>query len=175
ELINDVLDISKIEAGQFELAHELFDLAATIRKSVAKVMPLAEKKGLTLNASISPKVGQIIGDRRRVEQIIINLFSNAIKFTERGQVGVECDVQGDQLVTRVLDTGVGIKSEDLERLFQPFRQLDAGISRQHEGTGLGLSICKRLVELMGGSIWVESTWGQGSRFSFSLPLERTHV
>jgi PAS domain S-box-containing protein len=175
ELINDVLDISKIEAGQFELAREPFDVPATIRKSVAKVRPLVEQKGLALTTAISAQVGEIVGDRRRVEQIIINLLSNAIKFTERGQVRVECDVQDDWLVTHVIDTGIGIRPEETEALFQPFRQLDAGITRQHEGTGLGLSICKRLVEMMGGKIWVESEWGQGSRFIFSLPLERTNV
>jgi signal transduction histidine kinase len=170
-----VLDISKIEAGQFELAHEPFDVPATIRKSVEKVMPLAEKKGLTFITTISDQVGTILGDRRRVEQIIINLLSNAVKFTERGEVLVECTVQEDRLVIHVIDTGIGIKPEEKDALFQPFRQLDSGITRQHEGTGLGLSICKRLVELMDGEIGVESAWGQGSRFSVALPHERTHV
>ena len=173
ELINDVLDISKIEAGQFELAREPFDVRATIQKSIEKIMPQAEKKGLTLTAAIAPPVGQIVGDRRRVEQILINLLSNAVKFTERGQVHIECDVEDDRLVTRVTDTGIGIKPEEMDALFQPFRQLDSGITRQHEGTGLGLSICKRLVETMGGKIWVESEWGKGSSFTFTLPLERT--
>jgi signal transduction histidine kinase len=113
------------------------------------------------------------GDRRRVEQIILNLLSNAIKFTERGQVSIECDMINEHLVTRVSDTGIGIKPEEIDALFQPFRQLDSGITRRHEGTGLGLSICKRLVETMGGKIWVESEWGKGSRFTFTLPLERT--
>lgn len=175
ELINDVLDISKIEAGQFELSNEPFDVPATIRKSVEKVMPLAEKKGVTLTTTISDQVGTMLGDRRRVEQIIINLLSNAVKFTERGEVRVECTVQDDRLVIHVIDTGIGIKSEEKDALFQPFRQLDSGITRQHEGTGLGLSICKRLVELMGGEIGVESEWEQGSRFSIALPHERIHV
>jgi signal transduction histidine kinase len=175
ELINDVLDISKIEAGQFELSNEPFDVPATIRKSVEKVMPLAEKKGLTLTTAISDQVRTMPGDRRRVEQIIINLLSNAVKFTEQGEVRVECTVQNDKLIIHVTDTGIGIKPGDTDALFQPFRQLDSGITRQHDGTGLGLSICKRLVELMGGEIGVESEWGQGSRFSVALPYERTRV
>ena len=171
ELINDVLDISKIEAGQFELAREPFDVQATIQKSIEKVTPLAEKKGLALIATIAPSVGQIVGDRRRVEQVLINLLGNAIKFTEQGQVRVECDVEDDRLVACVTDTGIGIKPEEMDALFQPFRQLDSGITRQREGTGLGLSICKRLVEAMGGKIWVESEWGKGSRFTFTLPID----
>ena len=172
ELINDVLDISKIEAGQFELAREPFDMRVTIQKGIEKIMPLAEKKGLALTATITPPIGQIVGDRRRVEQILINLLGNAIKFTEQGQVRIECDVEDNRLVACVTDTGIGIKPEEMDALFQPFRQLDSGITRQREGTGLGLSICKRLVEAMGGKIWVESEWGTGSRFTFTLPIER---
>ncbi len=108
-----------------------------------------------------------------MEQIIINLLNNAVKFTEQGEVCIECDVENGRLVTRVTDTGIGIRSEDLDTLFRPFRQVDSGITRQYEGTGLGLSICKRLVETMGGKIWVESEWGKGSNFNFTLPFERT--
>jgi PAS domain S-box-containing protein len=172
ELINDVLDISKIEAGQFELAQESFDVRASIKNSVEKITPLAEKKSLALDVSIDPSVNEIVGDRRRWEQILINLLSNAVKFTEQGKVSIECVIENDQLVTRVIDTGIGITPEGMDLIFQPFRQLDSGITRQHEGTGLGLSICKRLVETMGGRIWVESDWGKGSCFTFTLPLEK---
>lgn len=172
ELINDVLDISKIEAGQIELAREPFDMRAAIQKSVEKITPLAEKKGLALTVSISPEVGQLTGDRRRVEQILINLLNNAVKFTERGGVHVESAAEEGVLVTRVIDTGIGIQQKDMDTIFKPFRQVDMGITRQYEGTGLGLSICKRLVETMGGRIWVESEWGKGSTFAFALPLER---
>jgi len=175
ELINDVLDISKIEAGQIELARAPFDMRTTIQKSLEKIMPLAEKKGLALTALVAPSVGQITGDRRRVEQILINLLNNAVKFTEQGQVRIECQVDETSLVTRVFDTGIGIRSENMEALFKPFRQVDSGITRQYDGTGLGLSICKRLVETMGGRIWVESEWAKGSTFSFSLPIERMDV
>jgi PAS domain S-box-containing protein len=173
ELINDVLDISKIEAGQIELARDPFDMRKTIQKSLEKIAPLAEKKGLAVTALIAPLVGQIVGDRRRTEQILINLLSNAVKFTERGEVRIESQVEDGWLVTRVMDTGIGIRPKDLDTLFKPFRQVDTGTTRQYEGTGLGLSICKRLVESMGGRIQVESEWGKGSRFAFSLPLERT--
>ncbi len=107
-----------------------------------------------------------------MEQILLNLLSNAVKFTEHGGVHLDCRIEKDALAVRVRDTGIGIKPEDLQALFKPFKQIDAGITRQYEGTGLGLSICKRLVELLGGQIWVESEWGKGSTFAFTLPLQR---
>lgn len=171
DLINDVLDISKIEAGQFELNHDPFDMREALRKSVDKVRPLADDKGLALEVQIGPDVDCVMGDQRRVEQILLNLLSNAIKFTQAGQVSLSCDLQGDRLLTQVTDTGMGISPEQLTELFRPFRQLDTSITRQHEGTGLGLAICKRLVEGMGGSIWVESVPGEGSTFAFTLPVE----
>lgn len=174
ELINDVLDISKIEAGQLELGSETFDMRAALQRSVDKMRPLAEKKGLALHCEIDPALGSLRGDRRRVEQIVLNLLSNAVKFTERGEVGLACRIEDGWLVTRVRDTGIGIRLEDVEKIFQPFRQLETGISRSYEGTGLGLSICKRLVEAMGGKIWVESEAGRGSCFSFTLPLKQEH-
>ena len=175
ELINDVLDISKIEAGQIELARDQFDMRTAIQKSLDKIAPLAAKKGLAVTAVIAPPVGKLVGDRRRVEQILINLLSNAVKFTERGEVRIESRVEGGWLVTRVIDTGIGIRPEDVGTLFKPFRQVDTGTTRQYEGTGLGLSICQRLAERMGGSIQVESEWGKGSRFALCLPLERTRA
>ncbi|MGV8120993.1 MAG: ATP-binding protein [Candidatus Xenobiia bacterium LiM19] len=173
ELINDVLDISKIEAGQIELTWEPFDMKVAIENSLKKIAPMAEKKGLALTSVIVLPVGQVIGDRRKVEQILINLLSNAVKFTERGEVRLESHIEDDWLVTQVVDTGIGISQEDMDTLFKPFRQVDTGISRQYEGTGLGLSICKRLVEAMGGRIQVESERGRGSIFTFTLPLKRT--
>jgi signal transduction histidine kinase len=171
-LINDVLDISKIEAGQMRIAHENFSLGQTIEKAVESARPLAEKKGVDLSFSISPGIETITGDRRRIEQILLNLIGNAIKFTEKGTVKVECEQEDGEVNIRVIDTGIGIKAEDMETIFQAFRQIDSGLTRKYEGTGLGLSICKRLVELMGGKIWVTSVWGSGSTFSLSLPLER---
>ncbi|MFQ5341558.1 MAG: ATP-binding protein [Anaerolineae bacterium] len=176
DLINDILDISRIEAGQLEIACELFDMRASIQKAVRTITPLAEKKGLGLITEVSPEVGQIVSDRRRVEQILINLLNNAVKFTEAGEVRVECRIKDDWLVTRVIDTGIGIKPKDMPRLFEPFQQIDDGLTRRHEGTGLGLSICKRLVEMLGGEIWAESEGaGKGSAFAFTLPARLQRI
>jgi signal transduction histidine kinase len=171
-LINDVLDISKIEAGQLQTVSEPFGMREAVAKVVRTMTPMAERKGLKLVADVSSVVGQITSDRRRVEQILINLVNNAIKFADQGEVRVECEISSDWLVTRVVDTGIGIKPEDMGQLFEAFRQIDTGLARQHEGTGLGLSICKRLVEVLGGEIRVESEWGVGSTFTFTLPIDR---
>jgi signal transduction histidine kinase/ABC-type amino acid transport substrate-binding protein len=182
-LINDVLDISKIEAGELRIAHEAFDIAASIDKVAAIVRPLAEHKTLALEVVRTPGPLMITGDMRRVEQIALNLLTNAIKFTERGRVTLTLELEARYAAdgadrTResrqavrlcIADTGMGIHHEDLELLFQPFRQIDSTLSRQHEGTGLGLAICKRLVALMGGEITVDSEPGRGSRFTVTLP------
>ena len=175
-LINDVLDISKIEAGEMTVSRSPFDLHAAIDNVVAGLTPLAEKKGLLLSTRLAPELGagryQLVNDRRRVQQILINLLSNAIKFTERGAVILEVETSPDArtLCLRVRDSGIGIKPEEIALLFQPFRQLDSGLARRHEGTGLGLVICQRLAEMLGGRIEVESLLGQGSTFSLILPL-----
>ena len=169
-LINDVLDISKIEAGGLELAAEPFDVRQSIERAVQTVTPLAGKKGLALTVEVSPDIGLIIGDQRRVEQILINLINNAIKFTDKGEVRIKSEIVNNRLVTQVIDMGIGIRPEDVGKLFQPFRQVDTGTARRHEGTGLGLAICDRLVSMMGGQIRVESQWGEGSTFTFVLPV-----
>jgi PAS domain S-box-containing protein len=171
-LINDVLDISKIEAGQLQTAYESFDLRSAIEKTAESARPLAAKKGLDLICTVSDEIGTIPGDRRRVEQVLLNLISNAVKFTEKGSVKIECEPEGDAISIRVVDTGIGVKAQDMGTLFQAFRQLDSGMTRKYDGTGLGLSISKRLVELMGGQIRVTSEWGSGSTFGFYLPKER---
>jgi PAS domain S-box-containing protein len=171
DLINDVLDISKIEAGQVKIISKPFDMREAIEKVVQTVTPLAEEKNLALTVDIGPEVGRITSDRRRVEQILINLLNNAVKFTDKGAVRVECQVNDGWLVTRVVDTGIGIKPEDMDKLFQAFRQVDTGLTRRYEGTGLGLSICKKLVKMLGGEIWAESEGlGKGSTFTFTLPI-----
>jgi PAS domain S-box-containing protein len=173
DLINDVLDLSKIEAGQLEVRREPFDLAASIAQVVEIVRPLAEAKGLALSACIDSDVGEIVGDRRRVEQILLNLLQNGLKFTDAGQVELHAERVGGQVRLRVRDSGIGIREEDLASLFQPFSQIDTGLTRQHEGTGLGLAICRRLTHLMGGEITAESEWGRGSTFQVSLPTTPT--
>lgn len=169
-LINDILDISKIEAGQVELTHTQFDMSALIQEVVKTLTPMAETKGLEMIVSISPQVGEIYSDRRRVEQILLNLANNAIKFTEQGEVRIEAQIVDGHLQVSVQDTGIGIKEDGMGSLFQPFRQIGNSRQRRYEGTGLGLNICKRLVDLMGGQIWAESEYGVGSRFTFALPL-----
>ncbi|OPY37077.1 MAG: hybrid sensory histidine kinase BarA [Methanoregula sp. PtaU1.Bin051] len=171
-LINDVLDLSKIEAGQLKIGSEPVDVEGVIRKVANTMKPLAEKKNLVLDADTDPGTGMIRGDSRRLEQILLNLLSNAIKFTGKGHVRISGSRQGDDVIIRVEDTGIGIKKTDLDKLFRPFSQLETGLTRQYEGTGLGLSICRKLAELMGGTIGVESEPGKGSTFTVIFPRDR---
>jgi PAS domain S-box-containing protein len=184
DLISDVLDISKIEAGQMEVRTDPFDLRESVQQVVASIRPMADKKGLGLSLDIDPALRQMNSDRRRVEQILLNLLNNAIKFTEHGGVDLQVRLLPATAATdgaprmarvcmQVRDTGIGIHSDDLQKLFQPFHQIDSGLTRQHEGTGLGLAICRRLSLLLGGDIDASSTWGQGSTFTVTLPLNRT--
>lgn len=170
-LINDVLDISKIEAGQLQVSFEPFDMKAVVEHALLSTRPAAETKGLSLSLSVGPDVNGIVSDRRRVEQILLNLLSNAIKFTEKGGVSVECMKTGDFITISVADTGIGIQEKDMNTLFTAFQQIDSGTTRKYEGTGLGLHICKRLVQLLGGEIYVKSAWGSGTTFGFTLPHE----
>jgi len=171
-LISDVLDISKIEASQLQVNFDLFNLAESIRKVTQSIVPLAEKKGLQLELQIADEVADITSDQRRVEQVLLNLLSNALKFTEQGRITVRVVKQAQEYSVTVTDTGIGIEADQSDHLFKPFYQIDTGLTRKYEGTGLGLSICKRLVELMGGSICLESKPGKGSSFGFRLPVER---
>ena len=173
-LINDVLDISKIEADQLEVYPARFGMQASIEGVLATVAPLCGAKGLTMTTAIDPAIGEILSDRRRVEQILLNLVNNAIKFTERGGVTVTATRSATAIAVHVADSGCGIEADDLATLFTPFRQLDTGLSRKHEGTGLGLAICRRLASLLGGEILVASTVGQGSTFTLSLPAGDSH-
>lgn len=168
-LINDVLDISKIEAGQLTLSETCFELQPSLVKLFGLVAPMAEKKGLMLKMDVSEAPQMVVTDQRRLEQIVLNLLNNALKFTERGEVLLSCHPDGDDVLISVRDTGIGIDSEDLSGLFEPFHQIDSSSTRKHEGTGLGLSICRKLIEKMKGSITVESRLGQGSKFSIRFP------
>jgi len=169
ELINDVLDISKIEAGQLNVAQEAFPLGDSLEKVLKTAQPLADRKGIRLSAEIDPNIGTVTSDRRRVEQILLNLLSNAIKFTEQGFVRLHCSVQGSVIALAVSDSGIGIRPEDMDKLFNAFQQIESGITRKYDGTGLGLSISRKLANLLGGEIRVESEWGKGSTFTFLLP------
>ena len=183
-LINDVLDISKIEAGEFCIADENFDLHDSVLQVINTVRPLADKKGLLLQINLDNELGTTRGDRRRTEQILLNLLSNAIKFTEQGSVALTVEkipgfssergyIAQTAIRFAITDTGIGIRPEDMTALFLPFRQIEAPLSRQHEGTGLGLAICHRLSAMMGGHIEVSSRWQVGSTFSFILPVRMT--
>ena len=169
-LINDVLDISKIEAGQLEVRPAPFDMDAALTKTVATIAPLARKKHIELRLD-APPLGVVVSDQRRVEQVLLNLLNNAVKFTEEGAVTLVARATDDgrELRLSVRDTGIGIPAEEIGNLFKPFRQIDAGSARQHEGTGLGLAICRRLADLLHARLEVESTVGAGSVFHFLLP------
>jgi signal transduction histidine kinase len=169
DLINDVLDISKIEAGQLQIMSELFDLRKSIEKTVQIMLPIAGKKNLRLNFKIGDDISVMRGDQRRVEQIIINLLNNAVKFTDEGEINLHCHTDNNLITLSVVDTGIGIEPENMSIIFDAFRQVDIGITRVQEGTGLGLNITKKLVEMMGGSINVKSELGKGSTFTVILP------
>lgn len=168
-LINDILDISKIQAGQLTLTTASFELKPSLEKVVKMVSPLAKKKGIDFNFKIADNVDKIYTDQRRLEQVILNLISNAIKFTEKGYVALTCSLKDGYYTITVSDTGIGISPEEITEIFKPFHQIDSGLTRKYEGTGLGLSICKQLLDLMGGSIHVESKPGEGSTFVVRLP------
>lgn len=170
-LINDILDLSKIEAGELTFANESFDFVKTVEKVTALIKPMAEEKGLNLVVNTSLPEINLVSDERRVEQILLNLLGNAVKFTNQGSIKIDCRLNRKMLITNIKDTGIGIREEDIDKLFVPFSQIDSGLTRNHEGTGLGLSISKKLVKKLGGSISVKSEFGKGSTFVVSVPLD----
>ena len=170
-ILNDVLDLSKIEAGKLELEEAQFDMAELARGAHAAFTAIANKKGLSFDLAIAPQAqGVYLGDSTRVRQILYNLVSNALKFTEEGEVRVSVAREPDGLKLSVSDTGIGISPDRLAALFQKFEQADASTTRRYGGTGLGLAICRELATLMGGSIEADSTPGQGTIFVVRLPL-----
>ncbi len=173
-LINDVLDISKIEAGQLDLVYTEFNLVHAINKIVSLVKPQADKKGLELRTEHKDMKAIIECDQRRLEQVVLNLLSNALKFTEEGFVAVTTTTHGSNYVISVQDTGIGIAVSELDKLFKPFQQIDSGLTRKYEGSGLGLSICYQLLHLMGGQIVVISEPGKGSTFRAVVPIRRIY-
>jgi signal transduction histidine kinase len=171
-LINDILDLSKIEAGRMELEPTDFDLPSAIDSSLTLVRERAGRRGIALDRQIDERVGMILGDERKVKQVVLNLLSNAIKFTpDGGRIDVRAAVIGGFVEVSVADTGVGIAPEDQERVFEEFRQVGTA-DRKVEGTGLGLALSRKFVELHGGQIWVKSQIDLGSTFTFTLPGPR---
>lgn len=169
-LINDVLDLAKVESGRLELFYETFPLAQTVREAVTTLRGAAEKKGIAIQLNLPPDLGLITADQIRLKQILFNLLSNAVKFTDQGGVSVSAAIEDGQLHLAIADTGIGIRAEDMQRIFVEFSQVDDSHARRHEGTGLGLALSKRLVEAHGGRIWLESRFGEGSVFHVLLPL-----
>ena len=170
-LINDVLDLSKVEAGQVELERAPFSLQDALERGIAMVRERATRDGVQVTLAANPDVDVVAGDERRIRQVIFNLLTNAVKFTPPGgSVAVRAKQVNGEVSVSVADTGRGIAGEDLRRIFEEFQQTEAGIE-QGEGTGLGLALSKRLVELHGGRIWVESVLGSGSTFVFTLPTK----
>ncbi|HUR68757.1 MAG TPA: response regulator [Candidatus Thermoplasmatota archaeon] len=171
QLINDVLDLAKVEAGRMEFRPETFDPKEVLEETLVVVRPLAERKGIEMRVETAPEIATVDLDPVRFKQITYNFVSNAIKFTpERGSVTIRVAAEGpDRIRLEVQDTGVGIRAEDIPKLFHEFSQLDAGMAKHHQGTGLGLALVKRLAEAQGGTVGVQSAPGKGSTFHVILP------
>jgi signal transduction histidine kinase len=170
-LINDILDLAKIEAGRMELDLEDFEVAQAIDNAVVLVRERATRKGLALETALAPGLGEIRGDQRKIKQVLLNLLSNAVKFTpEGGRVEVRAQRADGHVEVSVTDTGIGIAAEDQEAVFEEFRQVGTDYAKKHEGTGLGLTLSRKFVELHGGHIAVKSRPGEGSTFTFTLPV-----
>ena len=169
-LINDVLDLSKIEAGQLTLSLNDYSMPEVVHTVVNSVESLAEEKNLALEVSVSPDLTVGKGDEQRIVQVFLNLVGNAIKFTEKGEVKVKVTSSDSKFFVAVSDTGPGLSTADQQRIFEEFHQADSSSTKKKGGTGLGLAISKKIVAMHGGRIWVESSSGQGSTFWFTLPV-----
>ncbi len=172
QLINDVLDLAKVEAGRIELHPESFPLEKAVREVCSVATPIAQKKNIEIEISVAPELNDVCLDQVKFKQVVYNLLSNALKFTDAGgSVEIQCAPKGmRQFKLSVKDNGIGIKPEALSRLFKEFEQIDSGVSRRHEGTGLGLALTRKIVEMQGGSVSVASEFGKGSTFTVILPM-----
>ena len=169
-LINDILDLSKIEAGRMELEPSAFDLPAALEGCLTLLRERATRHGITLGLTVDEHLGQIVADERKVRQVVLNLLSNAVKFTPQGgRVAINAVRADGATEISVSDTGIGIAAEDQDLIFEEFRQAGGDYTRKREGTGLGLALARKFVELHGGRIWVKSEMGKGSTFTFALP------
>ena len=168
-LVNDILDFSKLQKQQLEIQHKPVDLFQVAENSLALLKPLHREKPIDLQNELTKDLPLVDGDEDRIQQILLNLLGNALKFTESGEVRLSAVIQDGWIELAVADTGIGIPQDKQERIFDAFEQGDASTERTHGGTGLGLSVAKQLVELHGGRIWLESVVGQGSVFRFTLP------
>jgi signal transduction histidine kinase/putative methionine-R-sulfoxide reductase with GAF domain len=172
-LINEILDLSKVEAGRMELELAKFDLPLAIDNARTFVRERAAKHGIGLDVTVDERLGDFVGDERKIKQVLLNLLSNAVKFTpEGGRIGIKARQADGSVEISVSDTGIGIAPEDQPKIFEEFRQVGSDYAHKTEGTGLGLTLAKKFVELHGGRIWVESEVGKGSRFIFTLPMSQ---
>jgi signal transduction histidine kinase len=172
-LINDILDLSKIEAGRMELASAPFHLPGALENAVTLVRERAARHGIALDLDLDPRLGELVGDERKVKQVLLNLLSNAVKFTpEGGRISLRAGLTDGAVEISVIDTGIGIAPEDQATVFEEFRQVGSDEKRKQEGTGLGLTLAKKFVELHSGKIWVQSELGRGSTFTFTLPVRK---
>jgi signal transduction histidine kinase len=169
-LINAVLDLSKIEAGRITLSLVDYSMQGVVQTVFTAVEPLAVEKHLALKVTVPPDLPVGKGDEQRITQVLTNLVGNAIKFTEVGEVGVQVTSANGTFMVAVSDTGTGIAEADQQKVFEEFQQADSSSTRKKGGTGLGLTIAKKIIEMHGGRIWVESNLGQGSTFRFTLPV-----
>ena len=170
-LINEILDLSKVEAGRMELELAAFDLPTALENARTFVRERAVRHAITLDLSVDERLGDFVGDERKIKQILLNLLSNAVKFTpEGGSINLSARQVDGSVEIAVTDTGIGIAPEDQATIFEEFRQVGGDYAHKKEGTGLGLTLAKKFVELHGGKIWVESEVGKGSRFIFTLPI-----
>jgi two-component system, cell cycle sensor histidine kinase PleC len=172
-LINDILDLAKVESGKMELVLSNFSLKELLEHSLVFIKEKAFKQNIELSLGIADEVGYLRADERKVKQILFNLLSNADKFTpDGGKIGINARITGSEVEVSVWDTGIGIAPEDQGKLFKEFIQLENTLTKQYKGSGLGLSLAKKLVELHGGKIWLESEGkGKGSNFKFTLPIK----
>ena len=169
-LINDILDLAKVEAGRMELEAVKFNIPTALANAMTLVRERAQRHGIALGLEVDPALDEIVADERKFKQILLNLLTNAVKFTpDGGRVDVLARRSGDELEVAVRDTGIGIASQDQEAVFEEFRQVGRHYTNKQEGTGLGLTLTRRFVELHGGRLWLESTLGEGSTFTFTLP------
>jgi len=172
-LINDILDLSKVEAGRMELHYSEFSINSIFEEVKAVLSPLMQVKALEVTFNIESDLTTLEADRGRLIQILYNLISNAIKFTPAGgKVLIYCKKSGNRALISIIDTGIGISAEDQLKLFQPFTKLSKSATKQYCGTGLGLALVKKLVSLHQGDIWVDSEPGKGSNFTFAIPLRK---
>ncbi len=169
-LINDILNLSRIESGKMEIFLTRFKLGEVVAEVAQILSPMISPKDLRLVTEITGDIPEITGDREKLFQILLNLTNNAVKFTSKGEIRIDCRMDNHNLMVTVSDTGIGIKRENMEYLFEAFRQVDGSAQRRYEGAGLGLHLCRKLVGLLGGTIWATSEYEKGSKFTFTLPI-----